>query len=133
MKYRRFILTTAFALVMLAGGLISEASAQTRVVYVQRPVIVRSYIYRDPFWRHRYYRYSPFYDSYYYQSPYEQYLERRYYLQRELAGNRRELAKHQRKYRADGVITAKEQRELDDDIRDVQRSAQKLRSFSRNY
>jgi hypothetical protein len=132
MKYRRIILTTAFALMMLAGGLIGEASAQ-RVVYVQRPVIVRSYIYRDPFWRTRYYGYSPFYDSYYYQSPYEQYLERRYYLQRELAGNRRELAKHQRKYRADGVITAKEQRELDDDIRDVQRSAQKLRSFSRNY
>jgi hypothetical protein len=117
---------------MLAGGLISEASAQ-RVVYVRRPVVVRSYIYRDPFWRTRYYGYSPFYDSYYYQSPYEQYLERRYYLQRELAGNRRELAKHQRKYRADGVITAKEQRELDDDIRDVQRSAQRLRNFSRNY
>jgi hypothetical protein len=132
MKYRRIILTTAFALMMLAGGLIGEASAQ-RVVYVQRPVIVRSYIYRDPFWRTRYYGYSPFYDSYYYQSPYERYLERRYYLQQELAGNRRELAKHQRKYRADGVITAKEQRELDDDIRDVQRSAQKLRSFSRNY
>jgi hypothetical protein len=132
MKYRRIILTTAFALMMLAGGLIGEASAQ-RVVYVQRPVIVRSYIYRDPFWRTRYYGYSPFYDSYYYQSPYERYLERRYYLQQELAGNRRELAKHQRKYRADGVITAKEQRELDDDIRDVQRSAQKLRSFTRNY
>jgi hypothetical protein len=132
MKYRRIILTTAFALMMLAGGLIGEASAQ-RVVYVRRPVIVRSYIYRDPFWRTRYYGYSPFYDSYYYQSPYERYLERRYYLQQELAGNRRELAKHQRKYRADGVITAKEQRELDDDIRDVQRSAQKLRSFSRNY
>ena len=132
MKYRRIILTTAFTLMMLAGGLVSEASAQ-RVVYVQRPVIVRSYIYRDPFWRTRYYGYSPFYDSYYYQSPYERYLERRYYLQQELAGNRRELAKHQRKYRADGVITAKEQRELDDDIRDVQRSAQKLRSFSRNY
>ena len=132
MKYRRIILTTAFTLMMLAGGLVSEASAQ-RVVYVQRPVIVRSYIYRDPFWRTRYYGYSPFYDSYYYRSPYERYLERRYYLQRDLAGNRRELAKHQRKYRADGVITAKEQRELDDDIRDVQRSAQKLRSFSRNY
>lgn len=132
MKYRRIILTTAFTLMMLAGGLVSEASAQ-RVVYVQRPVIVRSYIYRDPFWRTRYYGYSPFYDSYYYQSPYERYLERRYYLQRDRAGNRRELAKHQRKYRADGVITAKEQRELDDDIRDVQRSAQKLRSFSRNY
>ena len=121
MKFRRIILTTAFALTMLAGGLVTEAEAQRRVV-VQRPVIVRNYVYRDPFWRTRYYGYSPFYNSYYYQSPYERYLEQRYYAQRELAGNQRELAKHQRKYRADGVITAKEARELADDIKDVRES-----------
>jgi len=131
MKFRRIILTTAFALMMLAGGFISEASAQRRV-YVRRPVVVRNYVYRDPFWRTRYYGYSPFYDSYY-RSPYEQYLERRYYLQRELEGNQRELAKHQRKYRADGVITAKEARELADDIKDVRESAAKLRKYGRNY
>lgn len=118
---------------MLAGGFITEASAQRRVVYVRRPVVVRNYVYRDPFWRYRYYGYSPFYDSYYYQSPYEQYLERRYYLQRELAGNQRELAKHQRKYRADGVITAKEARELADDIKDVRESTARLRRYSINY
>jgi hypothetical protein len=133
MKFRSLILTTAFALIMLAGGFITEASAQRRVVYVRRPVVVRNYVYRDPFWRYRYYGYSPFYDSYYYQSPYEQYLERRYYLQRELAGNQRELAKHQRKYRADGVITAKEARELADDIKDVRESTARLRRYSINY
>src|SRR5215207_9421723 len=92
MKFRSIILTFAFALMMLAGGLVTEAEAQRRVVTVRRPVVVRNYVYRDPFWRYRYYGNSPFYNSYYYQSPYEQYLEQRYYLQRELAGNQRELA-----------------------------------------
>jgi len=133
MRFRRIIFTTAFALTMLAGGFISEAMAQRRVVYVRRPVVVRNYVYRDPFWRTRYYGYSPFYNSYYYQSPYEQYQERMYYLRRELAGNQRELAEHQRKYRADGVITAKEARELADDIKDVRESTARLRSYSRYY
>ena len=115
---------------MLGVGFVYEASAQRRIVTVRRPVIVRSYIYRDPFWRSRYY--SGFYDPYYY-SPYLRHQEQRYYLERELAGNRRELSEHLRKYRADGVITAKEQRELDDDYRDVRRSTERLRRFSRNY
>jgi hypothetical protein len=132
MKFRRIILTTAFALMMIAGGFFTEALAQRRVVTVQRPVIVRQYVYRDPFWRTRYYGYSPFYNPYYY-SPYLAYQEQRYYLERELAGNRRELAEHQRKYRADGVITPKERRELEDDIKDVRESTQRLRRFSRYY
>ena len=135
MKFRRIILTTAFALMMMAGGLVIEAEAQRRVVTVRRPVIVRNYVYHDPFWRTRYYGYSSFYNPYYYgyYSPYLAYQEQRYYLQRELAGNQRELAKHQRKYRADGVITPKERRELEDDIKDVRQSTQRLRQFSRYY
>jgi len=133
MKLRKKFLTIAFAMFMLAVGFTYEASAQTRrIVTVQRPVIVRQYVYRDPFWRSRYWGYSPFYDSFY-ASPYMRYREQRFYLERELAGNRRELAEHQRKYRADGVITAKEARELEDDIRDVRRSTERLRRFSRNY
>ena len=133
MKFGKKFLTIAFAMFMLAVGLTYEASAQTRrVVTVRRPVIVRNYVYRDPFWRTRYYGYSPFYDPYYY-SPYLQYQERRFYLQRELAGNRRELDEHLRKYRADGVITAKERRELDDDYKDVRNSTERLRKFTRNY
>ncbi|HEX6125317.1 MAG TPA: hypothetical protein VFZ23_08075 [Pyrinomonadaceae bacterium] len=129
MKLGKKFLTIAFVMFMLSAGLVYEASAQTRVV-VRRPVVVRSYIYRDPFWRTRYY--SPFYDSYYY-SPYLRYRDQRFQLERELAGNRRELAKHLRKYRADGVITAKERRELDDDYKDVRESLDKLRRFNSYY
>src|SRR5687768_8163521 len=133
MKFRKKFLTIAFAMFMLAVGFTYEASAQTRrIVTVQRPVIVRQYVYRDPFWRARSWGYDPFYDSYY-RSPYQRYQEQRFYLERELAGNRRELAEHQRKYRADGVITAKERRELNDDIKDVRNSMERLRQFSRYY
>ena len=130
MKLGKKFLTIAFVMFMLSVGFVYEASAQSRTVVVRRPVIVRSYIYSDPFWRTRYY--SPFYDSYY-SSPYLRYREQRFQLERELAGNRRELAEHQRKYRADGVITAKEQRELNDDIKDVRNSIERLRSFNRYY
>ena len=129
MKYRNKILTIGFVMFMLAVGLTYEASAQTRrVISVRRPVIVRQYVYRDPFWRSRYYGYDP-----YWSSPYQRYQEQRFYLERELAGNQRELAEHQRKYRADGVITAKERRELEDDIKDVRNSRARLRMFGRNY
>jgi hypothetical protein len=128
MKFGKKFLTIIFAMFLLAVGLTYEASAQRRVV--RRPVIVRTYIYRDPFWRSRYY--DPFYSSYY-RSPYMRYQEERYRLQRELTGNQRELSEHLRKYRADGVITAKEQRELDDDYRDVRRSRERLRTFGRYY
>src|SRR5688572_24533272 len=133
MRYRNKILTIGFVMFMLAVGLTYEASAQTRrVVSIRRPVIVRQYIYRDPFWRSRYYGYGYGYDPYW-SSPYQRYQEQRFYLERELAGNQRELAEHQRKYRADGVITAKERRELEDDIKDVRNSRAKLRMFGRNY
>lgn len=130
MKLRNKILAIAFAMFMIGVGFTYEANAQRRVVYVRRPVVVRSYVYRDPFWYSRYY--DPFYSSYYY-NPYLRAQEERYYAQQRLSGDERELQKHLRKYRADGVITAKEQRELDDDIRDVQRSRQRLRSYSRYY
>ena len=125
MRNGKKFLTIAFAMFMLSAGLVYEASAQSRIRVIRRPVIVRSYVYRDPFWRTGYYGYyDPFYNSYLREQ------ERRYYLERDLAGNRRELAEHLRKYRADGVITAKERRELDDDYRDVARSIQNLRRYS---
>ena len=132
MKVSNKILTVAFAMFILGAGFVYEASAQTRRYYsVRRPAVVRTYVYRDPFWRTRYWG-SSFYDPYYY-SPYLRAQERRYYLQRELAGNQRELNKHLRKYKADGVITEKERRELEDDYKDVRKSMQKLRNFSRYY
>ena len=125
MKASKSVLTIAFVVFMFAVGLVYEASAQNRrYITVRRPVIVRTYVYRDPFWRSRYY------DPYYY-SPYYRYQEQRYYLQRELAGNQRELNEHLRKYRADGVITAKERRELADDYKDVRESRARLLRYSR--
>lgn len=130
MNYKR-ILILVVAMFMLSIGFVYEASAQRRgrSVTVRRPVIVRHYGYRDPFWRSRYYGY---YDPYF-NSPYLRHQEQQYYLQSDLAGNRRELAEHRRKYQADGVITEKERRELEDDVKDVRNSTQRLRKFNRYY
>ena len=119
------ILTILFAVLLFSAGVVYETQAQTRRV-IRRPVIVRNYIYRDPFWYSRYY-YDPFYDPYY------RARQERYYLENRVAGNRRELQEHLRKYRADGVITAKERRELEDDYKDVAESTRRLRSYSRYY
>ena len=133
--------TLVFAIVMIAGTLVMSTPAQTRgrVVVgrsVTRPVVVRRYV--RPYWGYRnyygspYWGYAGFYDPYYY-SPYLRYQDQKFSLQQELAGNQRELAKHQAKYRADGYISDKERRELEDDVRDVQRSRQKLNNFVRRY
>jgi hypothetical protein len=141
MRLSSKILTLIFSIFVIVGGLAVSASAQrSGSVTVQRtttrPVVVRRVIYRDPFWRSRYWGYSrfydPFYDPYYY-SPYLRYQDQKIRLQNELAGNRRELAQHLSKYRADGVITAKEERELADDHKDVRNSELRLRQFNSNY
>ena len=141
MRLSSKILTLIFSMFVIVGGLAVSASAQrSGSVTVQRtttrPVVVRRVIYRDPFWRSRYWGYSrfydPFYDPYYY-SPYLRYQDQKIRLQNELAGNRRELTEHLRKYRADGVITAKEERELADDRKDVRNSEVRLRQFNSNY
>ena len=137
MRLRSKFLSLLFAMFVVIGGLaVSSASAQSRGsgTTAQRPIVVRTVVYRRPYynryWRSRFY--DPFYDSYYY-SPYLRVKDQEYRLRSELAGNRRELQKHLEKYRADGVITAKEQRELDDDYKDVANSERKLRQFTREY
>lgn len=141
MRTRSKFLTLMFTMFVAVTGFVISADAQARRSGVTvtstrtQPVVVRRVVYRDPFWRSRYWGrryYDPFYDPYYY-SPYLRYKDQETRLRQELAGNRRELAKHLRKYRADGVLTDKERRELDDDYRDVARSEQKLRQFNRNY
>jgi hypothetical protein len=139
MNYRKGILTFVFALILSAGAFAIDASAQTGSVVIrrgtQRPVVVRRYV--SPYWRYRYdpyWRYSRYYDPFYadfYRSPYERYLEQRYYLERELRGNQRELAEHREKYSRDGYISPKEREELNDDIRDVQKARAKLNNFLR--
>lgn len=123
---------------MIGGALALDASAQNRGNRgdkVRRPVIVRPIIVRRPYWNYGYW--NPYwgygyYDPYYY-SPYLRYQDQKFRLQQELRGNERELAKHLEKYRADGVITAKEQRELDDDYKDVRESKARLNRFLRSY
>lgn len=135
MKYIKRAIISAFAVLMFGGALALDASAQSRGTAVQRPVVVRRAIVRRPYWGYRSYWgrgfYDPFWDSYYY-SPYLRYQDQKYRLESEVRGNQRELREHQEKYRADGVITAKEQRELDDDIKDVRNSKARLSKFLRN-
>lgn len=140
MKYSQKLLTLVFAAVLFIGAMAVNASAQTRrgARIVNRPVIVRTYVGR-PYYRPYYYGYNrfwnrgfydPFYDPYFY-DPYLRAQRQRYYLEQELRGNERELRQHLEKYNRDGVITAKERRELDDDYRDVAKAKRNLQQFNR--
>jgi hypothetical protein len=137
MKYTKNILTLLFAIVLLIGPAAIAADAQRRgsrrvvVRQVVRPVVVRPYYYGYGRYWNRWY--NPYYDSLYFYDPYLEARRQRYYLQNELRGNERELAKHLEKYRADGVITAKEREELNDDYRDVERAKRRLAEFDRRY
>jgi hypothetical protein len=134
MRYAKRAILTIVAVLMFGGALALDSYAQSRGTVVQRPVIVRRAIVRRPFvrpyWGH-YGFYDPWYDPYYY-SPYLRYQDQKYYLESSVRGNERELREHQEKYRADGVITAKEQRELEDDIKDVRNSRARLNRFLRD-
>lgn len=130
MKYTRKFLTLIFAMILLIGATAVTASAQRRGGRViRRPVIVRQYyVQPDPFWYWNSWR-SP----YYYYDPYYSIGRQRYSLERELRGNREELRKHLEKYNADGVLTAKEREELNDDYRDIARAERNLNEFNRRY
>jgi hypothetical protein len=123
------MLTLVFAIVFLTGLAVLDTSAQTRGTrQIRRPVIIRQYYVRpDPFW------YWDYYDRGYYYDPYLEVRRQQSYLERELRGNQEELRKHLQKYRADGVITAKEREELEDDYRDIERARRNLNQFYRFY
>lgn len=131
MKYTRKLFTVFFAIVLLIGSTAVFADAQRRGGrVVKRPVIVRHYHVRhDPFWRWNSW-YNPYFGDPYFYDPYLRERRQRYYLENELRGNRKELRKHIEKFNADGVITAKEQRELEDDYRDVEKAERKLADFN---
>ena len=131
MNFTKKILTIVLAMVLLAGLAVISVSAQSRGGRViRRPVVVRQYYVRpDPFW---YRNYRGFDDPYFY-DPYLEARRQQYYLERELSGNREELRKHLQKYRADGVITAKERAELADDFRDIEKAQRNLNNFKRRY
>jgi hypothetical protein len=135
MKNAKRAILTAFAVLMFAGALALDAPAQTRGnTVVRRPVIVRPVVIRQPYWGYSAWR-SPYYWGYdpYWSSPYLRYQEEKFYLEQRVRGNERELAKHKEKYQADGVITAKERRELEDDVKDVREARARLNRLLRNH
>jgi hypothetical protein len=136
MKYTKYLLAIAFAVVMLIGSTAVSTQAQRRggrIIYrrpgVVRPYYVNPYYYGyDPFWSSWY---NPYFGDPYFYDPYLRERQQLSYLQNELRGNERELRKHLEKYNADGVITEKERKELDDDYRDVARAKRQLNEFNR--
>jgi hypothetical protein len=133
MKFTHRFLTLIFAIVLLTGISAISVSAQRRGGgrIIRRPVIVRNYYVPNPYWYRNYWGYG-YYDPYFY-DPYLQARQQKYYLERELSGNRAELRKHLEKYNADGVITAKERAELADDYRDIEKAQRRLNDFNRRY
>lgn len=131
MKYSGKLLTLFFAAILLIGSAVISTQAQRPgVVRVyRRPIIVRPYYY-SPFSHWNYWGDSFYGDPYFY-DPYLRAQRQKYYLQQKLNGNKRELRKHLEKYNADGVITAKEREELDDNYRDVEKATRKLKEFER--
>jgi hypothetical protein len=125
MRYVKHLSLTIIAIILLSTAFATSASAQRGRHGTKQRVIV----YVNPFYNSWY---DPFYDPYYY-NPYYRERRNRYYLEQELRGNERELAKHREKYNRDGVITAKERRELDDDIKDVANSRATLQRLYGRY
>lgn len=127
MRYTKRALTFIFAILLLMGTAAIAASAQRRGGRgYHRPVRVY-YVQRDPFWSWNYWNNPYYYDPYYSER------QQRYYLRSRLQGNQRELNKHLEKYNADGVLTAKERRELEDDYKDVNRARSNLSRYNRDY
>jgi hypothetical protein len=135
MKFSKYLVVFILSFFFIAGALVVDAAAQSggknSAGSQQRPVVVqRVYYVRDPFWYDRYWGWSnPYYGRYY--SPYQAYRDQLFYLEGRVRGNRSELEKHLKKYNADGVITAKEQKELDDDYKDLDNSIRELEQFQR--
>jgi len=126
MRYSKRILTAVFAIVLLIGSAVVSTSAQQRGTIIYRPVVVRPFYGYNRFWNRWY---DPFWGDPSFYDPYYRERQQRAYLQGAVKGNRRELQKHLEKYNKDGVITAKERAELEDDYRDVRRAEQRLEDF----
>lgn len=129
MKFTTKILALFFVMFIFIGSTVTTASAQRRVRRViYRPVVVSPYYYNSLWYWNRWN--NPYYGDSYFYDPRLSERRERLYLQRELEGNKEELRKHLEKYNADGVITAKERKELDDDYRDVARAERELKAFN---
>jgi hypothetical protein len=125
MRYLKRItaIISLMAALFVMGATNSQAQTR-RVVIVHRPVI-----WHTGFWGRGYY--DPFYDPYYY-DPYLQAQREKYYLEQDVKDKRKDLAKHQEKYRNDGYLTPKEQEKLAKDQEKYAKAVRKLNDFNRS-
>jgi hypothetical protein len=126
MRYLKRItaIISLMAALFVMGALNAQAQAR-RVVVVHRPVV-----WHTGFWGRGYY--DPFYDPYYY-DPYLQARREKYYLQQDVKDKRKDLAKHQEKYRNDGYLSPKEQEKLAKDQEKYAKAVAKLNKYNRDY
>ena len=129
MRILKTLLASAFGIILFAGIGAMETLAQEkpRDEKPQRPIIVR-YYYPDPFWSWNRWQYDP-----YFYDPYLRERRERYYLRDEVRDARSELNEHLEEYGSDGIITAEERRELDDDYSDLNEALSELEEFQNVY
>ena len=126
MRYLKRItaIISLMAALFVMGALNAQAQAR-RVIVVHRPVAGHT-----GFWGRGYY--DPFYDPYYY-DPYLQAQREKYYLQQDVKDKRKDLAKHQEKYRNDGYLSPKEQEKLAKDQEKYAKAVARLNKYNRDY
>ncbi len=130
MKYTKRIITIISSLFILLGGLVISAEAQTGSRRVQRPIIVRHYWVRRPNFS-RWGWYDRWYDPYFY-DPYLRERRERYYLEKDVREERKDLREDREKYMRDGVITDKEREKLAKQEAKLQKAINKLNKFRRD-
>lgn len=124
MKFSKTIPTSIFAMILLIGiGTITvSAQEQSKDKPSERPVVV--YYYYDPFMAWDRWWYDPYRND-----PFLRERRELYYHREAVRDARSELNEHLREYKEDGVITAEERRELDDDYADLNEALGKLEEY----
>ena len=126
LQFRKTILMTLLAGLLIAmGTVLASAQRVTGGQLPPRPIIIRQYYFYDPFRR---------FDDYYYYDryaldPYYRERRRRANLRDEVREAREELNERMAEYRADGVITAKEQRRLDEAQEELNDAIRELEEY----
>jgi hypothetical protein len=126
MKYTRKAWVLLFAIFLILSSLVVTVSAQNRRS-VRRPVIIRHYGWHDPWFSRNWWWNDP-----YWSDPYLREQREAYYKNKAVKDANKKLNKDKEKFRADGVITAKEQEKLDKRARDYSKAVEKLDKFNRD-
>lgn len=127
MRYltRSLLIFSAFILFWSAFATTAQAQkGKHKVIYIYRPYYV------DPFWR------GTLWDPYWYRgyyNPYRQERRERYEREDNVRDARRHLDEDRAKYRADGVITAKEAEKIAKREQTLAKAIRKLDEFNREH